>query len=70
MKITKAIWDALPAGPLKDAFKPEAANPDSYDNGEEAVDGLKSALQKEKDESANIKKKLALFEDQYKKRKK
>lgn len=62
MKITKAIWDTLPAGAFKDAFKPEAGNADSYDNGEEAVAGLKSALEKEKTEKAEFGKKLAEYD--------
>lgn len=61
MKINKDTFDKLPAA-LQAAFKPNPANADEYDNGEEAVDGLKSALQKEKDEAANIKKKLSEFE--------
>jgi hypothetical protein len=61
MKIDKATFALLPAL-LQASFKPNPANAEEYDNGEEAVDGLKSALQKEKDEAANIKKKLSEFE--------
>jgi hypothetical protein len=62
MKITKAIWEALPAGPLKDAFKASATNAEEYDNGEENVAGLKSAFEKEKTENAERGKKLSEFE--------
>jgi hypothetical protein len=62
MKLTKAIWDSLPAGPVKDAFKPNPANAEEYDNGEEAVSGLKSALEKEREQNAERGKKLAEFE--------
>jgi hypothetical protein len=61
MKITAAIWALLPAT-LQPSFKVNPANADEYDNGEEEVTGLKSALQKEKEEKANIKGKLDGFE--------
>ena len=60
MKINKTVYDALPAE-LKAAFKQVGAT-DEFDNGEENVAGLKSALQKEKEEAAGIKSKLAGFE--------
>ena len=61
MKISKAAFDALPAE-FKSAFSPIAGT-DQYDNGEEAVSGLKSALQKEKEEKGNLQAKLQGFED-------
>lgn len=61
MKITAAIWAILPAA-TQAAFKQNPANADEYDNGEEAVDGLKSALEKEKAEKAAFGKKLAEFD--------
>jgi len=61
MKITKAIWDLLPAA-TQASFKASATNADEYDNGEEAVEGLKSALEKEKAEKAAFGKKLAEFD--------
>jgi hypothetical protein len=60
MKITAAIWALLPAA-TQAAFK-KVDGADEYDNGEEAVDGLKSALQKEKEEKAALGSKLASFE--------
>lgn len=53
MKINKATWDLLPAA-LKESFKPNAANPDEYDNGEENAAGLKSALEKERAEVQRV----------------
>jgi hypothetical protein len=61
MKINKETYDALPAS-LKASFNVNPANPDEYDNGEESATGLKTALQKEKEEAAGIKAKLATFE--------
>lgn len=48
MKINKETFDKLPAE-LQKAFKPNPNNADEYDNGEEAVDGLKSALESERE---------------------
>lgn len=57
MKIDKATFALLPAL-LQATFKPNPANADEYDNGEESAGGLKTALQKEKEEKAAIKAKL------------
>lgn len=62
MKLTKAIWDALPAGPVKDAFKPTAANPEEYDNGEENAPALKAALEREKEVATERGRKLAEYD--------
>lgn len=61
MKINKDTFDKLPAA-LQAAFKANPANADEYDNGEEAVDGLKTALEKEKAEKAAFGKKLAEYD--------
>lgn len=58
MKINKEQFDKLPAD-LKSAFKVSATNPDEYDNGEESAPELKSALEKERAERAELGKKLA-----------
>lgn len=47
MKINKATFDTLPAG-MQSQFKANPSNADEYDNGEENVDGLKTALEAEK----------------------
>lgn len=56
MKISKATYEALPEE-LKKAFT-KVDGSDEYDNGEESATGLKTALQKEKEEKAAIKAKL------------
>lgn len=61
MKIDKATFDLMPAA-FQAQFKPTAENPLEYTNGEEAVDGLKSALEKEKREKAEFGKKLADYD--------
>lgn len=66
MKLTKAIWALLPAE-VQATFKPNPANAEEYDNGEEAVDGLKTALEKEKAERAAQGKKLAEYDEAKKK---
>jgi len=48
MKISKAVWDMLPAE-MKTSFTANPSNPEEYDNGEENAAGLKSALDKEKE---------------------
>ena len=53
MKINKATFDLLPAA-LQSAFKANPANADEYDNGEEQAAGLKSALEKEREEKKRI----------------
>lgn len=66
MKLTKAVWALLPAE-VQATFKPNPANAEEYDNGEEAVDGLKTALEKEKAERAAQGKKLAEYDEAKKK---
>lgn len=51
MKITAAIFALLPLA-TQQSFKVNPTNADEYDNGEEAVGGLKTALEKEKAENA------------------
>lgn len=60
MKISKATYEALPEE-LKKAFT-KVDGSDEYDNGEESATGLKTALQKEKEEAAKLKGKLDQFE--------
>ncbi len=48
MKITKAVWELLPAE-LKTTFAATATDPNQYDNGEENAAGLKSALALERE---------------------
>lgn len=61
MKLTKALWLTLPAGAIRDAFKPIVPagktedDAEEYDNGEEDAAGLKSALDKERKSNAAIK---------------
>src|SRR5687768_16802988 len=57
MKVSKAQYDEMPVW-LKASFKVNPNNADEYDNGEEEAGGLKTALQKEKEEKAAIKIKL------------
>lgn len=61
MKIDKATFDLMPAA-FQAQFKPTPENPLEYSNGEEAVDGLKTALAKEKEEKAAFGKKLAEYD--------
>lgn len=61
MKITAATFALLPAL-LQSSFKVNPANADEYDNGEEAAEGLKTALQKEKERVAEQGKKLAEYD--------
>lgn len=53
MKITKAVWDLLPAD-MQAAFTVNPANPAEYDNGEENAGNLKSALEKEREEKKKV----------------
>ena len=53
MKITKAIWDLMPAT-LQAEFKLNPTNADEYDNGEENAASLKSALDNERAEKKTI----------------
>lgn len=61
MKITKAVYDSLPDD-LKAKFSPVAGEEGVYDNGEESVGALKSALEHERNQNATIKAKLDGFE--------
>ncbi|MGL6008152.1 MAG: hypothetical protein ACRC1D_01725, partial [Culicoidibacterales bacterium] len=61
MKINKATFDLLPKE-MQSAFTVNQSNADEYDNGEEHVSGLKTALEKEKLEKAEYGKKLSEFE--------
>lgn len=61
MKITAAIFALLPAA-TQAAFKQTPGNADEYDNGEENAAGLKTALDKEKEDSKAAKERLTAFE--------
>jgi hypothetical protein len=60
MKLTYSVWKLLPADVQTSFVKVGTAADDAseFDNGEENAAGLKSALTKEKEESAKVKAKL------------
>jgi hypothetical protein len=61
MKLKKAVWDLLP-DTLKKTFT-QVGDTEDYDNGEEDVKGLKSALEREREEAKTLKEERKAIKD-------